>query len=561
MKRERERSLTIENKILMAVVGICVLSVLCFGFLMLWEGYQSKLTQERDKGEELLAYISWDIRQFGDEVGQEAILAGCAVLENDGLVIFNSRGTSILGTEQGAALAHEGSVLAERSDNGFGWRLCYTLDEAEFQNSLVEEQKYAILATIALLIITIQVGVFVSYSISEPVRRLAVACAAIRAHPQEAMPELIPTDVGSTETRQLADAFCRMLEELRRYNAALSEQKALNESIVENLPLGVVAYSADGRMLCVNDRANAMLADEEFSAAGQTLRLVLERHLTQGSVPHEAIRLENGDGDTRFYQIGVWRLRRTGAEADSGTLCTIDDVTYDKIMEEKVGESEKLAYIGKLAAMLAHEIRNPLAGIRASIQVVGRGLERERDQTLCASVIKEVDRINELIEGLLNLSRKRESHKTLVELKPLLGEVAMLYSKLAGNHGVAMETAAEPGLSVYADETEMKQVLVNLVSNALKAVGWGGRIELRAESSPEGALLSVTDDGTGMDGEKLRSVERGIASGGTGRYGLAIVSRLLEQNGGEMKILSSLGGGTRIELRFRRAEAGEKETL
>ena len=555
------RPLTIENKILMAVVGICVLSVLCFGFLMLREGYTSKMTQEREKGEELLAYISWDIRQFGDNVGQDAILAGCAALENDGLVILDGRGARLLGTEQGAALVAEGSVLAEQRDNGFGWRLCYTLDEAEFQSGLVEEQKYAILATIALLIITIQVGVFVSYGISEPVRRLAAACAAIGERPQKASPELIPTDVGGAETRQLADAFRRMLEELRRYNAALAEQKALNENIVQNLPLGVVAYGADGQVLCVNDRASAMLADETFFAAGQTLRLVLERRLMQASVPLEAIRLEDGRGDVRVYQIGVWRLGRGSLETQPGTLCTIDDVTYDKIMEEKVGESEKLAYIGKLAAMLAHEIRNPLAGIRASIQVVGRGLERERDRTLCVSVIKEVDRINELIGDLLNLSRKRESHKAVVELRPLLGEVAMLYSKLAGNHGVTMETTAEPGLAIYADEAELKQVLINLVSNGLKAVGQGGRIALRAQGGPEEVLLSVTDDGAGMDREKLRSVERGIASGGTGRYGLAIVSRLLEQNGGEMKILSSPGGGTCIEMRFRRTDTGEREAL
>ncbi|WP_312280189.1 ATP-binding protein [Oscillibacter sp.] len=557
----RRRSLTIENKILMAVVGICVLSVLCFGFLMLREGYTSKMTQEREKGEELLAYISWDIRQFGDNVGQDAILAGCAALENDGLVILNDRGARILGTEQGAALVAEGSILAEQRDNGFGWRLCYTLDEAEFQSGLVEEQKYAILATIALLIITIQVGVFVSYGISEPVRRLAAACAAIGERPQEASAELIPTDVGSAETRQLADAFRRMLEELRRYNAALAEQKALNENSVQNLPLGVVAYGADGQVLCVNDRASAMLADEAFFAAGQTLRLVLERRLTQASVPLEAIRLEDGRGDVRVYQIGVWRLGQGSLETKPGTLCTIDDVTYDKIMEEKVGEGEKLAYIGKLAAMLAHEIRKPLAGIRASIQVVGRGLGREGDRTLCASVIKEVDRINELIGDLLNLSRKRESHKAVVELKPLLGEVAMLYSKLAGNHGVTMETTAEPGLTIYADEAELKQVLINLVSNGLKAVEQGGRIALRAQGGPAEVLLSVTDDGTGMDREKLRSVEKGIVSGGTGRYGLAIVSRLLEQNGGEMKILSSPGGGTCIEMRFRRTDTEEKETL
>jgi signal transduction histidine kinase len=558
---KRRWSLTIENKILMAVVGICVLSVLCFGFLMLRGGYQNKMTQERDKGEDLLAYISRDISQFGDDVGQDAILAGCTALENDNLIIFDSRGVCLLGTEQGAALADRGSVLVEQSKNPFGWRLCYTLDAAKFQNSLVEEQKYAILATIALLIVTIQVGIFVSYGISEPVRRLAAACATIGERPQEAAPELIPTDVSGAETRQLADAFSRMLEELRRYNAALAEQKALNESIVENLPLGVVAYGTDGQVLCVNDRASTMLADEDFSAAGQTLRLVLERHLTQGSVPLQAIRLENGQGDMRIYQIGVWRLRRGGLDTEPGTLCTIDDVTYDKIMEEKVGESEKLAYIGKLAAMLAHEIRNPLAGIRASIQVVGRGLERERDRTLCTSVIKEVDRINELIEDLLNLSRKRESHKALVELRPLFGEVAMLYSKLAGNHGVTLQISAEPGLAVYADEAEMKQVLVNLVSNGLKATSQGGHIELRAAGGPAGVLLSVVDDGTGMDGEKLRAVEKGIASGGTGRYGLAIVSRLLEQNGGEMKISSSPGGGTRIEMRFLRADTDEKETL
>ena len=556
------RSLTIENKILSAVLSICLLSVLCFGFLLIYGGYHSHLTQERDKGEELISYICWDIQQFGDTVGPDAILTGCAALENESLVIFDAQGRRLLGSDDAAALAEENSLLAQQADNGFGWRLCYIMDREAFLDSLVEEQKYAILATIALLIVTIQVGVFVSYGISEPVHRLAEACADIQSHPQRATPEMIPLNVRGAETRQLAEAFRRMLEKLQEYNAALAEQTALNESIVENLPIGVAAYGADGRVLLVSDKAAAMLADEEFTAAGRSLRLVLEQHLAQRSDPHAPIRLENAAGDARVYQIGVWRLRRDGAEAEAGTLCTIDDVTYDKIMEEKVGESEKLAYTGKLAAMLAHEIRNPLAGIRASMQVIGRGLERERDRTLCTSVIQEVDRINVLIEDLLNLSRKRESHKTMVDLRSLFGEVQLLYSKIAENHGVKLESRAEPGLTLYADESELKQVLVNLVSNSLKAVGAGGWNAVDASGGPESVELTVTDDGAGMDPERLRTVQEGIATaGGTGRYGLAIVSRLLEQNGGGMEILSSPGGGTRIAIRFHRMNGGAGKEL
>lgn len=557
------RSLTIENKILAAVLGICLLSVLCFGFLMIYEGYQSKLTQERDKGQELISYISWDIQQFGNQVGQEAILAGCAALENKSLIIFDMDGNRILGTDDAEVLAADDGVLTERSDNVFGWRLCYIIDEMEFENSLVEEQKYAILATIALLIVTVEVGVFVSYGISEPVRRLAEACVLVREHPQQATADLIPSDVRGAETRQLAEAFRRMLGELQQYNAALAEQKALNESIVTNLPIGVAAYNADGQVLCVNEKAVAMLADEEFTSAGQTLRMVLERHLAQGSVPHAPIRMENSTGDGRTYQIGVWRLWRGGA--GTGTLCTIDDVTYDKIMEEKVSESEKLAFTGKLAAMLAHEIRNPLAGIRASIQVISHGLTRERDQILCTSIVREVDRINVLIEDLLNLSRKRESCKTMVGLRGLFSEVALLYSKIAENHSVVIDARAEPGLALYADESELKQVLVNLVSNSLKALVSGGKIMLRATGGPEGIELEVTDNGVGMDVETLHSVQNGIASGGgTGRYGLAIVSRLLEQNGGGLQIVSSPGKGTCIHMKFCRmetVEGEEKETI
>lgn len=135
-----------------------------------------------------------------------------------------------------------------------------------------------------------------------------------------------------------------------------------------------------------------------------------------------------------------------------GVLCTIDDVTYKKHMEEKLTEDEKLAYTGKLAADVAHEIRNPLAGIRAGIQVVSRKLGEERDRKLCGGMVREVDRVNLLIENLLNLSRRRESEKTTVSLNALFEELQMLYFKVAENKGILFNALVNGRLWLYADE-------------------------------------------------------------------------------------------------------------
>ena len=132
-------------------------------------------------------------------------------------------------------------------------------------------------------------------------------------------------------------------------------------------------------------------------------------------------------------------------------------------MEEKINEDEKLAYTGKLAADVAHEIRNPLAGI----QVVSRKLSEERDRKLCGGMVREVDRVDLLIENLLNLSRRRESKKTTVSLNALFQELQMLYFKVAENKGIRFNALVNGRLWLYADEGELRQVLINLINNSV----------------------------------------------------------------------------------------------
>jgi signal transduction histidine kinase len=228
-------------------------------------------------------------------------------------------------------------------------------------------------------------------------------------------------------------------------------------------------------------------------------------------------------------------------------LCTIDDVTYKKHMEEKVSRDEKLAYAGQLAARVAHEARNPLAGIRAGLQVIGRKLTEEREQMLSREMVREVDRVNLLIENLLNLARKRESEKTTVNLSTLCDELLMLYYKVAENKGITLSVEMAGELWLFADEQELRQILINLINNSIKALPKGGTVSIQGQPTEDGVLVQISDNGVGMEPESLERVLQGEGGG----LGLSIVQQLLGQNGGTLHLHSEQGQGTTVELRFR----------
>lgn len=123
-----------------------------------------------------------------------------------------------------------------------------------------------------------------------------------------------------------------------------------------------------------------------------------------------------------------------------------------------------------MSATLAHEIKNPIAGIRSGIQLLKGRAAKESDKMLCESMIKEVDRVTTLIMNLFTLSVKKESPKELISFEKVIGEIAMIYSKGAEGQGVVMETAVEEGLTGYLNENEFRQITHNLISNSIKSV-------------------------------------------------------------------------------------------
>ena len=434
--------LNIEHKIMIPFLTIGILTILCFGTIMTWNGYVQKMERERAAAASSLRALELDAGLSGSGT---LLLQKYRLIQNDSLYLFDADGVLLLGTQP----PDPDDILLETGLPAFGWRACYALDRTAFWNSLIEEQKYMILATIALLIVIVQVSLFVSYNISEPLRQLSEACRVV----------------------------------------AVGEQPVRRSPQVD-----------------------------EYAE--------------------------------RSDEIGVWRLR-TADEGEGGTLCTLDEITYKKRMEEKLTEGEKLAYTGQLAAMLAHEIRNPLAGIRAGIQVISRRLESGRDRMLSTSILGEVDRVNRLIEDLLHLSRKRESQKVLINLPALFDELLLLYAKIAQNNRIRITAGVQGDPPLYADESEIRQVLVNLINNSIKSLHSGGEIALEARREGDSTVLTVSDTGDGMDEATLRGVHASLEEGRTGGgLGLSIVSRLLAQNNGSFSIDTAAGQGTRITIIF-----------
>lgn len=541
---KRHLTVTIENKILAPFVCISLITVVCFCWILYQTEYNVKIETESVNAKALAAYINSDINAGNYWLNPDDLLKKYEhTYQGDSLFLYDANGQLLFGRR---TPGDEELVLENSTSNRLNWRVLYCLDQRELRAEFIEEQRYMILAAIAMLLIIVQASVLIANNISAPLRKLSEVCTQVSRTPDRAEDLAVEYTRRRDETGQLAAAFQSMMESLRGYTRELTRVKTLNESIVENLPLGVVVYDHENRIIFQNVRAGAMLSLEgEWDHLNRDLRTLLAEMVQRDEVLPAPARMRDTGGKIRDYEFGAWRLRNQDGSS-WGTLCTIDDVTYKKHMEEKISRDEKLAYTGQLAADVAHEARNPLAGIRAGLQVVGRKLSEERDILLCREMVKEVDRVNLLIENLLNLSRKRESEKTTVSLNALCDELMMLYFKVMENKGITLAVEMDGKLWLFADEQELRQILINLINNSIKAMPDGGRVTLTGRAVQDTVSVTVSDSGSGMSPQTL---ERAL-SGKDGGLGLSIVRRLLEQNGGSLAIHSVPGGGTEVILTF-----------
>jgi PAS domain S-box-containing protein len=335
--------------------------------------------------------------------------------------------------------------------------------------------------------------------------------------------------------------------------------------LVENAEDLIYLASGEGRLMYANPALERLLGYEPagLCASGVTVlslvhpedRPKLERLLPQmlgGQVLRSVeFRMMHADGRRFcwFSQTNVPLRDESGAPA--GMQCTAHDITDRRTMQEQMARAEQLARLGRMAANIAHEIRNPLGAIVNSVNML-RHQQGDRDQRLLEIVSEEADRLNAIITEFLMFARPPARVPVPCDIAELLESTVLLFRRGGkSRHDVDVTIACAPGLPlVPADPNQMRQVLWNLLVNAVEATAVPRRVLVDAQVADAGrtVTIAVTDNGPGVqDAEAVFEPFFTTKPEGTG-LGLAVVARIVRDHGGFVKVENVPGHGARFTV-------------
>ncbi len=352
--------------------------------------------------------------------------------------------------------------------------------------------------------------------------------------------------------------------QLKDASGALENLQALHENIVQSMSGGVIATGLDGRITLVNRAAQQLLGISEAELCGRSVAGLFQDPLPHFGVARSdaEVRYQAVNGLRKTFRVLVSALNVT-ARGDLGFVYSFDDLTEIRRLEREVRMQDRLAAVGRLAAAIAHEIRNPLTSIAGSVSMLSDAPSlNSEERHLLQIVTRESDRLNNIITDFLAYSRGKQYRFERVDLIPLLQDTLTLLAHrlTAENAGIELKrNFATSEAWVLADGDKLKQVFWNFAENAVRAIKTtekGGTLTVSlAERGPDWEI-SFADTGPGINPQQTDKIFEPFQScfaDGTG-LGLAIVYQIVQAHEGKVWARSEVGKGTSFVLRLRRLE-------
>ena len=351
--------------------------------------------------------------------------------------------------------------------------------------------------------------------------------------------------------------------QLKDASGALENLQALHENIVQSMSEGVVTTGLEGRITLVNRAAQQLLEISEAELCGRSVA-----ELFQDPLPH----FGSGRGDAEVRYVAPKGLRKTfrvmvselnvNVPGGLGFVYTFDDLTEIRRLEREVRMQDRLAAVGRLAAAIAHEIRNPLTSIAGSVSMLSDvpALSQE-ERHLLEIVTRESERLNGIITDFLAYSRGKQYRFERASLVPLLEDTLTLLEHRLTAEGAAIRIERSFPTSdalVLADGDKLKQVFWNFCENAVRAMKkTGGKLTVSLTERGPDWEINFADTGPGINPQQSEKIFEPFQSnfeGGTG-LGLAIVYQIVQAHEGKVWARSEVGKGTSFVLRMRRLDA------
>ncbi|QYR23307.1 PAS domain S-box protein [Paenibacillus sp. sptzw28] len=350
------------------------------------------------------------------------------------------------------------------------------------------------------------------------------------------------------------------ITDLKRTERELWESEQRYKSFAGNHPDGICSIDTKGRFTCVNPAYERLTGYSRSELLRMDYRDILipedvERmRAIYGEAAGDAfpdrieVRIRTKEGRIVYVSCTIVPIIMTGGIV--GMYSIVKDMTQQKETEELLRKSEKLSVVGELAAAVAHEIRNPLTALKGFIKLLQmKGTDSRQDYF--EIINDELARIEMISSEMLVLSKPHVTRNVELSLKNIINHVNILLNSEANMKSIEIITDFEEGLSpIVGEETQLKQVFVNLLKNAIEAMPGGGSILVTMKRISAHIRVEIIDEGCGIPEDKLEKLGEPFYSTkekGTG-LGLLVTHRIIDAHNGRMEISSKIGKGTTISV-------------
>jgi len=405
-------------------------------------------------------------------------------------------------------------------------------------------------------------SIFFARRITKPISKLVGTTISAA---QGDLHQVIDIRTGD-EIEELGRNFNFMMEQIRLHRNELEDRlqeitslKAYTDHVLASMTNGLVTIDLEKKIVTVNEMAERIIGRGKEGIAGFSMEQVLGKQHPLYKILMETLTEEKGishievelkkDGESLWLIAGTSLL--IGGEGKTiGALAIFQDITQIKTLEEKLRQADRLAALGTLSAGLAHEIKNPLSAIKTFVQLLPQKVGNPSFmEKFNITVPREVDRINHLVEDLLELTRKRV--RSLVDLKvdSLIHQVIDLHGEELKRRQIAFQDHLNKTiLPVHGDAETLYRAFSNLIINAIQAMPYGGTLSISSKLDSSSTSLEITfrDTGIGMDETTAKNIFNPFFTTkdkGAG-LGLALTRKIIEDHRGTIEVVSEKGMGT-----------------
>lgn len=354
------------------------------------------------------------------------------------------------------------------------------------------------------------------------------------------------------ELQQRKHTLLSTLDELRRSRLEILDERNFKESVLESISSAIITVSPDGyltsinatgRLFLGNDKAVGMSYHDVFAGWDGMIERIGESLNTATGYGRLPFSIERNSTLTHF-DVGCFPI---GKQGEKGLTITMRNETEREKLREEMMRLDRLASLGKLSAGIAHEVRNPLTGISLFLDDLhDRTATSADDREMIKKAISEIERVEKLINALLNYSSPTRVDFRLAELGMVIHDTVLLMRRQAQRHAVDICQECESIPAFSFDPEKIKQALLNIVKNAIEAMESGGTITITTASDSTQVIISVKDTGPGINEADLPQIFEPFFTrkgAGTG-LGLSITQRIVEEHHGIIAVDSSANGTT-----------------